>query len=196
MPPPPSHSDSSLATAPVKVRSAIAEGCVLCAERLWADGKSAEAAEIYDEVRKAEVPKQRLLEATRGAILARNQEGIPLLLEQFRSPDKGLFQLALSTAREFPGGQVDKALAAELASATPERAALMIHAMADRKETVVLAAVLKAAEQGPETGAGGRHRRARPSGRRLVSTHTAGDRGRCRRRPGASGEGDAGRSPG
>ncbi|MCH7687868.1 MAG: HEAT repeat domain-containing protein, partial [Planctomycetes bacterium] len=139
-----------LAVAPVKVRSAVAEGCVLCAERLHLEGKSDEAVEIYDEVRKADVPKQRIIEATRGAILARNQEGIPLLLEQFRSPDKGLFQLALSTAREFPGGEVDKALAAEMVRATPQRAALMIQAMADRKETVVLTAVLKAAGQGPK----------------------------------------------
>lgn len=140
----------ALAGAPVKVRSAVAEGCVLCAERLHADGKSAEAVEIYDEVRNAEVPKQRIIEATRGAILARNQEGIPLLLELLRSDDKGLFQLGLSTAREFPGAEVDKALAAELDSAAPGSAALIIVAMADRPETVVLPAVLKAAEDGPK----------------------------------------------
>ena len=64
----------SLATDPVKVRSAVAEGCVLCAERLLAEGKAAEAVEIYDEVRKADVPRQRILEATRGAILARKQK--------------------------------------------------------------------------------------------------------------------------
>jgi HEAT repeat protein len=140
----------ALAVAPPKVRSAVAEGCVLCAERLHSDGKSSEAAEIYDEVRKADVPKQRMIEATRGAILARNQEGIPLLLEQFQSSDKKLFQLALNTVREFSGGEVDKALAAEMVRAAPQRAALMIQAMADRKETVVLAAVLTAAEQGPK----------------------------------------------
>ncbi len=140
----------ALAAAPLKVRSAVAQGCVLCAERLFAEGKSAEAVEIYDEVRKADVPKQRIIEAMRGAILARKQEGIPLLLEQFRSPDKRLFQLALSTAREFPGGEIDKALAAELDGAAPDRAALIILAMADRPETVVLPAVLKAAGQGPK----------------------------------------------
>jgi HEAT repeat protein len=140
----------ALTAGPVKVRSAVAEGCVLCAERLHAEGKSADAAEIYDEVRKADVPKQRMIEATRGAILARNQEGIPLLLEQFQSPDKGLFQLALSTARELPGGDVDKALAAEMVRATPDRAALIIQAMADRPETVDLSAVLQAAGQGPK----------------------------------------------
>lgn len=140
----------ALAVAPVKVRSAVAEGLVLCAERLMSQGDTAQAAEIYDEVRKADVPRQRKLEATRGAILARKDEGIPLLVEQFRSPDKALFQIALKTSREFPGRQVDEALAAEVPRATPERAALVIHAMADRKDTVVLPAVLTAAASGPK----------------------------------------------
>ena len=138
----------ALATAPAKVRSAIAEGCVLCAERLHASGNLASATEIYDEIRAADVPKQRIIEATRGAILARGQEGIRLLLEAFRSPDKKMFQLALSTAREFPGGEVDRALVEEMASASPERAALIVQAMADRPDTVVLEAVLNAAGQG------------------------------------------------
>ena len=138
----------ALAGAPVNVRSAIAEGCVLCAERLHDTGDFAAAAEIFDEIRKADVPQQRIIEATRGAILARKQDGIPLLMEAFRSDDKKMFQLALGTAREFPGGEVDKALAKELADATPERAALIIQAMADRPATVSLPVVLKAAEAG------------------------------------------------
>ncbi len=140
----------SLPVAPPKVRSAVAEGCVLCAERFLSEGKAAEAAEIYDEVRKADVPKQRILEATRGAILSRKQEGIALLVENLKSADKAQFQIALSTAREFPGTAIDKVLASELAAAAPDRAALLIEAMADRKETVVLASVLKAAEKGPK----------------------------------------------
>ncbi|HQU44752.1 MAG TPA: HEAT repeat domain-containing protein, partial [Pirellulales bacterium] len=140
----------SLAGAPAKVRSAIAEGLVLCAERSLAEGRDAEAIEIFDEVRKAQVPKQRILEATRGAILARKEKGIALLLESLRSPEKALFQLALTTAREFPGRQIDEALAGELSSLSPDRAALVIQAMADRKETVVLPAVLHAAGSGPK----------------------------------------------
>ena len=140
----------ALAGTPFNVRSAVAEGCVLCAERMHAEGNSAEAVEIYDIIRYAELPKQRILEATRGAILARGQAGIPLLVELFGSPDKKLFQLALGTAREFPGNEIDKALAAELDRATPDRAALIVLAMADRPETIVLPAVLKAADQGPK----------------------------------------------
>lgn len=140
----------SLAAAPAKVRSAIAEGCVLCAERFLQEGRPTEAAELYDEVRKADVPQQRILEATRGAILSRKQDGIALLMEQFRSPDKAMFNLALGTAREIPGREVDQALAAELAKAPAERGALIVVAMADRPETVVLPAVLKAAGTGPK----------------------------------------------
>jgi HEAT repeat protein len=139
----------SLAAAPSKVRSAIAEGLVLCAERRLLEGRTAEAVAIFDEVRKAAVPKQRIIEATRGAILARKDAGIPLLLEQLRSSDKSLMQLALVTAREFPGRQVDEALAAEIDRAAPGRAALLIFTMAGRKQTVILPAVLKAARSGP-----------------------------------------------
>ena len=110
----------ALASTSGNVQSAVAEGCVLSAEKQLAAGKDAEAIALYDEVRKADVPIQRVLEATRGAILARKDKGIPLLLEQFRSPQKPLFQIALSTAREFPGKAVDKALATEMASAPPE----------------------------------------------------------------------------
>lgn len=141
---------AALAAAPANVKTAVAEGCVLGAENLHIAGKSAEAIVLYDAVRKAEVSPQRKLEATRGAILARNQEGLPLLVELFQSSDKRMYQLALGTAREFPGSEIDKTLAAELAKAKPEQAALLIQAMADRPQTVVLAAVLKAAGAGPK----------------------------------------------
>ncbi len=137
-----------LASSPAKVRSAVAEGCVLCAERLHTDGKSAEAVAIYDAVRKADVPQQRIIEATRGAILARKEDGLPLLVELLKSPDKAMFRLALGTTREFPGKGIDQALAAELESAQPERGAMIIMAMADRPETIELSAVLKGAAKG------------------------------------------------
>ncbi len=140
----------SLAGAPPAVRSAVAEGCILCAERLMADGKSDAATEVYDAVRTADVPKQRILEATRGAILARGAQGVPLLVEQLKSPDKGRFQIGLSTARELPGREVVEALSAELASAVPERASLIVHALGDRQGAMLPPAVLRAARDGDE----------------------------------------------
>ncbi|HUP80753.1 MAG TPA: HEAT repeat domain-containing protein, partial [Pirellula sp.] len=140
----------SIVSAPASVRSAVAEGCVLCAERSLLAGDATLAAAIYEDVRKADVPMQRIVEATRGAILAKKQDGIPLLLETLRSQEKVLFQVALKVAREMSGGEIDKALGAELATVAPDRAALVIQAMADRKATVNLAAIVKASEAGPK----------------------------------------------
>lgn len=140
----------SIASSPEKVKSAVAEGCVLCAERAMQSGDATLAASIYDDVRKADVPKQRVVEATRGAILARKNDGIPLLVESLRSKERELFQIALATAREMSGREVDGVLATELSVTSPEKAALVIQAMADRKNTVALPAIVKAVSSGPK----------------------------------------------
>jgi HEAT repeat protein len=137
-----------LAGAPDGVRSAVAEGCILCAERFLADGNRDEAMRLYDTVRKADVPKQRLLEAIRGAILARQAAGVPLLVEQLRSTDKALFGIGLRTARELPGPEATEALAAEMGKAASDRQALMLLALADRGDPKALPAVLAVAKSG------------------------------------------------
>jgi HEAT repeat protein len=141
--------EPALAGAPVPVRSAVAEGCILCAERFLADGTADEAVKLYDRVRKAELPKQRILEATRGAILARKSAGIPLLVETLKSEDKDLFGIGLTTARELPGGDVTEALVAEMARLAPDRQALLVLALSDRGDPKCLPAMLAAIQGGP-----------------------------------------------
>jgi len=136
-----------LATAPVPVRSAVAQGCMLCAERSLAAGDRAASMKLYDAVRAADVPVQRRAEAVRGAILARGSDGIPLLLEHLRSPDKTLFTMALRVARELPGREVTQALAAEVDRAQPERQARVLLALADRNDDAVIPAVMAAARK-------------------------------------------------
>ena len=142
--------EGSLVTAPPAVRNAVAEGCIRCAEKLLAEAQSAPAVELYDAVRKADVPKARILQATRGAILARGAAGLPLLVEQLQSADKALFALGLGVARELPGGEVTDLLLAELVRTTPQRQALLVLALADRNEPKATAAVLKAAKSDSE----------------------------------------------
>lgn len=139
---------SSLTIEPMAVRSAVAEGCILCAEQLNSSGNATAAIELYDAVRQGDLPQPRILEATRGAILARGDEGVSLLIDSLLSTDKHVMRMGLTTAREVRGSKVDQALAGELAKATPERAALIVIAMADRPETVVLPAIVKAAGSG------------------------------------------------
>jgi HEAT repeat protein len=140
----------SLADAPVGVRSAVAEGCILCAEWLLAHEKAAEAVKLYDTIREADVPDQRHLEAIRGAILARRSAGVPLLIEQLRSEDKKRLGIGLRTARELPGRDVTEALAVELAHLSPDRRPLLLLALADRSDSAVLPTVHKAAQSSPK----------------------------------------------
>jgi len=136
----------SLADAPAGVRSAAAEGCILCAEWFLAHDRTAEAVKLYDTVRQADVPDQRHLEAIRGAILARQSGGVPLLIKQLRSEDKKRLGIGLRTARELPGRDVTEALAVELAHLSPDRRPLLLLAVADRNDSAVLPTVQKAAQ--------------------------------------------------
>jgi len=140
----------SLSTAPEPARSDVARGCILCAEWFVAQGKQSDAAKLYDTVRAAKVPRQRQFEAIRGAILARQAAGLPLLLEQLRSPDKALYGIGLRAARELPGTKVTEALAAELRQCAPERQSFLLLALADRTDAAVMPAVLAAAGNGPQ----------------------------------------------
>jgi HEAT repeat protein len=136
----------SLAGASAGVRSAAAEGCILCAEWCLAHDRTAEAIKLYDMVRQADVPDQRHLEAIRGAILARQSAGVPLLIKQLRSEDEKKLGIGLRTARELPGRDVTEALAVELDRLGPDRRPLLLLALADRSDTAVLPIVHKAAQ--------------------------------------------------
>ncbi len=135
----------ALALSSGRDRAAVAHGCILCAQRFQDEGKSAEAMSLYDAVREADVPAQTVLEATRGAILSRGEDGVGLLIEQLRSEDRGRLGIGLRTARELGGKAVTEALAAELSRLAADRQGLLLLAIADRNDSAVLPAVLKAA---------------------------------------------------
>jgi HEAT repeat protein len=126
----------------------VGEGLILCAEQSLDAGQLDEALRLYDHVRRASVPPQRILEATRGAILARGSEGVPLLLETLRSPDRDTFDMGLRAARELSGQQTTEALAAELNRTPPDRQSVLLLALADRSDDAVAPAVFNAARGG------------------------------------------------
>jgi HEAT repeat protein len=131
----------AMATAPEPARGAAAEGAILCGEWFVAHGQPAEAVKLYDTVRAANVPQQKQLEAIRGAILARQAEGLPVLLQQLRSPDQAVLGIGLRVARELPGQSVTEALAAELKSCGEDRQSFLLLALADRNDASVMPAI-------------------------------------------------------
>lgn len=137
-------------TCPAAARADAAEALLLCADRMVTEGNNDEAVKIYDSVRKADMPKQRVLEAIRGAILARKAAGVPLLLEQLKSEDKAFFGIGLRVARELPGSEATEALVAEVSKLKPERQPLLVLALADRNDPKALPAILAAIQSGPK----------------------------------------------
>lgn len=142
---------NALSDSPMVVRSGVAEGLILCAEHALASGQNAEAAKLYDTLRRADLPPQRILEATRGAIVSRQSDGLPLLLEALRSPDRDTFDIGLRTSRELPGQAITEALAAELNRAPADRQGRLLIALTDRRDPAVQPAVLGAVKQGSKS---------------------------------------------
>lgn len=140
---------AALGAARPPVRNAVAEGCILLAERAWKEGRPAEAQALYDQVRTAQVPKPRILEATRGAILVRQSAGAQLLAELLRSADRDTFALGLRVARELSAPAASDVLLAAMEQASAERQVLLVLALADRRDPRSLAPLVRMASAGP-----------------------------------------------
>lgn len=123
-----------LATGSANLRIAAADACLAAAERRLEQNKPKEAVELYDTVRIADLPGHIRTAATYGAILARAGEGTSLLIEQLKSDDPSMVEIALRAARELPGPRVTKALVAELNKSEPAVQALLIKVLVDRED--------------------------------------------------------------
>lgn len=131
-----------------EVKDSVAEGCILAAEGFMAAGRAGDAVRLYDKVRGLDVFKPRVLEATRGAILARGEAGLPLLREQLSSADKEFLSVGLRTARELQGEAVSRALVEAVKSGAVDRQGLILMALGDRRDAVVIPAVTEFAKAG------------------------------------------------
>ena len=107
----------ALRSSPAASRPDAAAGCLLAAERQLALGQTDGAKALYDEVCGAELPASYRSGATRGAILARKEQGLAFLIEQVKSSDPVAQQAAYRTSRDFPVKSVTAALVVALNNA-------------------------------------------------------------------------------
>lgn len=135
----------ALTAASPAVRPAIAWASLACAQTLEREGDGERALALYDRLRQANLPAQTLTAATRGAILARNEEGMALLLAELGAEDDARFAAALGTSREFSASSVTEALVGRLAGLAPARQALLIAVLGDRGDVAARPAILRAA---------------------------------------------------
>ena len=170
------------------VRSAVAEGCVLCAERLLSDGNGAKRRRSTTKCAKPRFPGSESWRRHAERFWPAKADGIPLLVEQLRSNDKGLFQIGLSTARELSGSEVAKPWRPSWLG-VPGTSGALACALADRRRHGRAA---RRVEGGRRLGRSRFELRRSASSARLgdasCSASAAGDRGRIGRRRGASGK--------
>ena len=121
----------ALTNGPETRRADAAAACLLAAEKQLAEGRIAAAVALYDGVRKASVPLVYRAAATRSAIVARKEDGVPLLVEQLRSPERILRNAALTAIREIPSDALARALNAELKQAPTELQIQLLTALVD-----------------------------------------------------------------
>lgn len=139
---------AALKTAPSQSIADVAEGAVRCAEKFLEQKNPRRARALYDAVREAKVPPNKQLEAVRGAILARGDAGITMLIEEIRSLDQDRFSIGLRTARELPGRKATDAIAAEVRRSPEERQPHVLLALADRHDPAAIPTVVDCARSG------------------------------------------------
>ena len=142
--------NSAWANVPAGNQLAFCEGLFRCAEALAARGQRDEAMAIYDRLRIMHAAHQVRAGALRGAILTREQDGLPLLRENLRSKDYVLLAAACRTTHEMPGHEVTQLLAAELSQ--PQLPAgnqvLVIQTLGQRADPAALPALFGLAKSG------------------------------------------------
>ncbi len=126
-----------LAAGPAELRPAAADACLISAQRLSAQDKHKQAMELYDAVRKADVPGHLHSAATYGAIRIPGAAGLSLLIEQLKTTDPMMVEVALRAARQLPGPAVTRTLVAELPGLHPMVQVLLIKALLDRNDPAV-----------------------------------------------------------
>jgi len=126
-----------LTGGPAASRTAAAHACLAAAERLVARDRRDEATALCDAIRKADVPAPLRTAATYQAILVRGAAGVPLLIELLKGDDAALTAVALRAARELPGPDVTRALAAGLGTLPSRVQVLLIEALVSRKDARV-----------------------------------------------------------
>jgi HEAT repeat protein len=141
--------EAALVGANAANQLALCEGLFRCAEARNRAGQTAPAIAIYDKLRTLpQAPHQVLAGAWRGVILARKQDGLPILQEALRSPQPELQTAALRIALEMEGADVSKTLAEELSKVPPTRQIQLANVLGKRGDAVALPALLALAKAG------------------------------------------------
>jgi len=139
------------AKAPATLRLVAGDAYLLCADRLVAEGKKAEAAAIYKEVYDGGEKEPLRVAAFRGLLATGDQAAWSLIIKTLSTDDPKMWGTAAQFAREIPGTDATRALAGQLAKLPVPAQVLLLGALAARGDAAALPAVLEAAKSKDES---------------------------------------------
>jgi len=125
---------------------AICDGSLRCADSLVLQNKQSMAIRIFNAVLDKKTLRHIRMEAMRGLIVAKQDAGIPMLIEQLKSDDAGMFAVAMGLAQTIPGPKLTKALMTEVTKLPPEKQVCVIDALGSRLDKTVVPTLLALAK--------------------------------------------------
>ena len=145
--------EAAIGATPAGNQLAFCEGLFRIADTFAAAGQKDAAIAIFDNLRKLNSPLHQVRSAAlRGAILARQKDGIALLKETLAGKDPILFAAAAGTSREMPGAEVTQALCESLKGMSVDNQTVIFQALGRRQDPAALPTVLAAAKAGDMRG--------------------------------------------
>lgn len=134
--------EKALAGASAATLPAVCEGLLRCADGFITQGKPDRAVKLCKQLNGASIPRHIRMEAMRTVIVAKQESGIPLLIEQLKSDDAGMVAVALGLAHEMPGTKLTQALNKEVVKLPPAKQVYVIDALGGRNDKSVVTTLL------------------------------------------------------
>jgi len=133
---------SALPSAREPVRSAVVDGLLACANHLLEDGNTAAATAALQPLTDTKEKDFVRIAAFRGLIQAAGPRGLKLATDALAGNDGAAQVAALQLARDLPGAEATRALAALLAGAPPAVQAALLEALNQRGDPSAAGAIL------------------------------------------------------
>ncbi|MBE3069565.1 MAG: HEAT repeat domain-containing protein, partial [Planctomycetes bacterium] len=128
-----------------------ADARLCCADAMLAGDNAAEAAAIYKAMFAEGQTKPIRVAALRGLVMAQKEAAVATLVGLLKNPDVEFTRAATQFLIEMPGAAATKAIAGQLASASPEAQVALIDVLTARADTAAAAQVTALTDSKDET---------------------------------------------
>jgi len=134
-----------------KLRQAVLDAYLNCAEQLLTRGKQAAALAIYEQLYVAGEPRPVRCAALRGIATTNPEKATGIIIGILKGDDETMQPAAIELVREIRGTEIIKAATAELPNLSSDGQVQLLSALADRADPNALSAIITATKDSEES---------------------------------------------